>query len=55
MIRHLNRLVEGLIEISRFDAGTAQLVVDETDVASAVDGCLHTRKWASVLTDVPAG
>ena len=31
-IRHLNRLVHDLIEISRFDAGTAQLVTDDTDV-----------------------
>src|SRR6201995_2458467 len=29
-VRHLNRLVDDLIEISRFDAGTAQLVIDET-------------------------
>ena len=30
-VLHLNRLVEDLIEISRFDAGTAQLVTDETE------------------------
>jgi two-component system sensor histidine kinase MtrB len=30
-------------------------VADETYVAAAVDGCLRTRKWAGVLTDVPAG
>src|SRR5215472_9544840 len=35
-ILHLNRLVEDLIEISRFDAGTAQLVTDDTDVATPV-------------------
>lgn len=54
-ILHLNRLVEDLIEISRFDAGTAQLVTDDTDVATAVTGCLRARGWTDVRTDVPAG
>jgi two-component system sensor histidine kinase MtrB len=54
-ILHLNRLVEDLIEISRFDAGTAQLVTDGTDVATAVSWCLRARGWTDVSTDVPAG
>jgi two-component system, OmpR family, sensor histidine kinase MtrB len=54
-IRHLNRLVADLIEISRFDAGTAQLVADDTDVAAAVAACLRARGWAGVDTDLPAG
>jgi two-component system sensor histidine kinase MtrB len=54
-VKHLNRLVEDLIEISRFDAGTAQLVTDETDVANAVGRCLRARGWSGVCTDVPAG
>jgi two-component system sensor histidine kinase MtrB len=54
-VQHLNRLVEDLIEISRFDAGTAQLVTDETDVANAVGQCLRTRGWSDVGTEVPAG
>jgi two-component system sensor histidine kinase MtrB len=54
-VKHINRLVEDLIEISRFDAGTAQLVTDETDVANAVSQCLRARGWSSVGTDVPAG
>src|ERR1700761_2802829 len=54
-VQHLNRLVEDLIEISRFDAGTAQLVTDETDVAHAVGRCLHTRGWSTVDAEVPAG
>jgi two-component system, OmpR family, sensor histidine kinase MtrB len=54
-IFHLNRLVEDLIEISRFDAGTAQLVTDDTDVATAVSGCLRARGWTDVSTDVPTG
>lgn len=54
-VQHLNRLVEDLIEIARFDAGTAQLVTDETDVANAVGGCLRARGWFGARTDVPAG
>lgn len=54
-VQHLNRLVEDLIEISRFDAGTAQLVTAETDVANAVGQCLRTRGWSNVSADVPAG
>ena len=54
-VLHLNRLVEDLIEISRFDAGTAQLVTDETDVATIVGRCLRTRSWTDVSADVPAG
>jgi two-component system, OmpR family, sensor histidine kinase MtrB len=54
-IRHLNRLVADLIEISRFDAGTAQLVVDNTDVAAAVGACLRARGWADVAIDIPDG
>jgi len=54
-IFHLNRLVEDLIEISRFDAGTAQLVADDTDVATAVSGCLRARSWTDVSADTPAG
>jgi two-component system sensor histidine kinase MtrB len=54
-VLHLNRLVEDLIEISRFDAGTAQLVTDDTDVAAVVGRCLRARGWADVSADVPAG
>jgi two-component system sensor histidine kinase MtrB len=54
-VLHLNRLVEDLIEISRFDAGTAQLVTDDTDVANAVSRCLRARNWTDVSADVPAG
>jgi two-component system sensor histidine kinase MtrB len=54
-IRHLNRLVEDLIEISRFDAGSAQLIAEDTDVAAAVQQCLRARNWAGVCCTVPAG
>jgi two-component system, OmpR family, sensor histidine kinase MtrB len=54
-ILHLGGLVEDLIEISRFDAGTAQLVIDDTDIATAVAGCVRARGWTEVCADVPAG
>lgn len=54
-IFHLNRLVDDLIEISRFDAGTARLVTDETDVAAVIGSCLQVRKWENVQVAVPAG
>jgi two-component system sensor histidine kinase MtrB len=54
-VLHLNRLVEDLVEISRFDAGTAQLVPADTDIAAAVGRCLRARGWTIVRADVPAG
>ncbi|WP_405060756.1 HAMP domain-containing histidine kinase [Kribbella sp. NBC_01505] len=41
----LVRLVEDLMEVSRFDAGTAGLRLEETDLASAVRDCLRARGW----------
>ncbi|MFI6044266.1 ATP-binding protein [Nocardia sp. NPDC051321] len=41
----LVRLVEDLMEVSRFDAGTAHLRVEQTDVAQAVRDCLRARGW----------
>jgi two-component system sensor histidine kinase MtrB len=52
-VKHLNRLVEDLIEISRFDAGTVQLVTDETEVGNAVSQCLRARGWTGVSSAVP--
>ncbi|WP_242901769.1 sensor histidine kinase [Actinomadura terrae] len=43
--RRLGTLVEHLIEISRFDAGAAALVLDEVNVADAVAATLHARGW----------
>jgi two-component system sensor histidine kinase MtrB len=55
-IHHLNRLVEALIEISRFDAGTAQLVVDDVEIGSALLRSLDVRGWSDeVETDVEPG
>ncbi|MDL4817929.1 sensor histidine kinase [Actinomadura opuntiae] len=44
--RRLGGLVEHLIEISRFDAGAAALVLDDVNVADAVAGTLSARGWA---------
>jgi two-component system sensor histidine kinase MtrB len=54
-IRHLNRLVEDLIEISRFDAGSARLIAEDTDVEGAVEQCLRARNWAGACLEVPSG
>ncbi|MFI6983791.1 ATP-binding protein [Embleya sp. NPDC050154] len=52
----LTRLVDDLMEISRFDAGAAALNVDELDVAEAVRRCLAARAWSdAVVTDLPDG
>ena len=55
-IANLDRLVNDLIEMSRFDAGTAVLDVDVVDVASAVQACLALRGWTSAVDSmIPAG
>jgi two-component system, OmpR family, sensor histidine kinase MtrB len=54
-IFHLNRLVEDLIEISRFDADAARLVTEETDVATAIRGALRTRGCEQVRVWAPDG
>jgi two-component system, OmpR family, sensor histidine kinase MtrB len=52
----LARLVEDLIEVSRFDAGSAALALDDVDVAEAVRATLRARGWADrVETDLPDG
>ncbi|MEV0583811.1 HAMP domain-containing sensor histidine kinase [Nonomuraea sp. NPDC050310] len=54
--RNLARLVEDLMEISRFDAGAATLSLGELDLATAVEACLRTRGWTdAVRTDLSAG
>lgn len=51
----LDRLVTDLMEISRFDAGTAQLQAGPVDVAALVAACLARRGWSEVGVEVPAG
>jgi two-component system sensor histidine kinase MtrB len=43
--QRLVRLVEDLMEVSRFDAGTAHLRAEDVDVATAVRECLRARNW----------
>ncbi|WP_017623025.1 sensor histidine kinase [Nocardiopsis chromatogenes] len=43
--RRLVRLVEDLMEVSRFDAGSADLRLEEADAAEAVRDCLRARGW----------
>ncbi|MFC9529033.1 ATP-binding protein [Streptomyces sp. NPDC056975] len=53
--RRLNDLVENLMEVTRFDAGTARLVTAQVDVAEEVSKCLDAREWtAAVAVDAPA-
>ncbi|RFU41666.1 sensor histidine kinase [Actinomadura logoneensis] len=52
--RRLGVLVEHLIEISRFDAGAAALVLDDVVVAAAVAATLQARGWSGrVAVEVP--
>ncbi|WP_262846794.1 sensor histidine kinase [Sphaerisporangium corydalis] len=53
-VGRLVRLVEDLMEISRFDAGAATLILDDVDVADAVRASLRTRGWTGrVGLDLP--
>ncbi|SCD55138.1 two-component system, OmpR family, sensor histidine kinase MtrB [Streptomyces sp. TverLS-915] len=52
----LARLVEDLMEISRFDAGAVELHADDLDLAESVRRTLSTRGWTGrVETELPAG
>jgi two-component system sensor histidine kinase MtrB len=52
----LTRLVNDLIEVSRFDTGTARLALDDVDVAEAIRATLRARGWSDrVRTDLPLG
>ncbi|WP_432845424.1 ATP-binding protein [Amycolatopsis sp. CA-161197] len=56
--RRLTRLVQDLVEISRFDAGRAELRLEEWDVAQGVTDSLAARGWTAadgIVTDLPAG
>nr|WP_308416949.1 HAMP domain-containing sensor histidine kinase [Streptomyces sp. AJS327] len=47
--RRLNDLVENLMEVTRFDAGTARLVQDDVDVADQVTACIDARAWLDAV------
>jgi two-component system sensor histidine kinase MtrB len=54
--RRLARLVEDLIEVSRFDAGTAVLHLEDVDVAESLAACVDARGWSGLVElDAPAG
>ncbi|GAA3587819.1 HAMP domain-containing sensor histidine kinase [Nonomuraea rosea] len=54
--RKLTRLVEDLIEVSRFDAGAAVLHLDEVDLGELIAKTLALRHWHDrVRTEVPPG
>lgn len=53
---NLTRLVNDLIEISRFDSGAAALDLVDVDVADAVRATLRARGWSDeVSTELPDG
>jgi len=47
--RRLGDLVENLMEVTRFDAGTARLVLDDVDVADLVTACIDARAWLDAV------
>ena len=51
---NLTRLVNDLIEVTRFDSGTAALALDDVDVAEVVRACLRMRGF-EVRTTLPTG
>ncbi|MFH8369797.1 ATP-binding protein [Streptomyces sp. NPDC018031] len=52
----LTRLVDDLMEMSRFDSGAARLHLTDTDLAEAVRAALSLRGWTDrVRTDLPPG
>ncbi|MFK4088921.1 ATP-binding protein [Kribbella sp. NPDC020789] len=50
----LVQLVEDLMEVSRFDAGTAELRLEETNLAGAIRDCLRSRSWLEQVSLVAA-
>ncbi|MFF0433287.1 ATP-binding protein [Streptomyces sp. NPDC004327] len=45
----LNTLVENLMEVTRFDAGTARLVLDDVDIADQITACIDARAWLDAV------
>jgi two-component system sensor histidine kinase MtrB len=45
----LVHLVESLMEVSRFDAGTAELRLEDVDVRAVVRGSLRARDWLDAI------
>ncbi|GAA4636598.1 two-component system sensor histidine kinase AfsQ2 [Actinoallomurus vinaceus] len=54
--RRLGALVEDLLEISRMDARTADLTLDDVPLAELVRECVTTRGWSDqVVIEIPPG
>ncbi|MFE0020290.1 ATP-binding protein [Amycolatopsis sp. NPDC059021] len=52
--RRLTRLVEDLIEVSRFDAGAARLRLEDVELRQAIVDCLRSRGWSDrIELDAP--
>jgi two-component system sensor histidine kinase MtrB len=49
-VERLRELVEHLIEVSRFDAGTATLNLEPVNVADSIADCLEVRGWTDQVT-----
>ncbi|MFF6993574.1 ATP-binding protein [Streptomyces sp. NPDC008313] len=47
--RRLGDLVENLMEVTRFDAGTARLVLDTVDIADQITACIDARAWLDAV------
>ena len=47
--RRLNNLVENLMEVTRFDAGTARLVLDNVDIVDQITACIDARAWLDAV------
>ncbi|MFD8571633.1 ATP-binding protein [Streptomyces sp. NPDC057694] len=47
--RRLGDLVENLMEVTRFDAGTARLVLDNVDIADQITACIDARAWLDAV------
>jgi two-component system sensor histidine kinase MtrB len=53
---NLTSLVNDLIEVTRFDSGTASLALDDVDLPTAIRSTLRARGWIDqVATDLPDG
>lgn len=53
--QNLTRLVNDLIEVTRFDSGTAALALDDVDVADVVRATLRMRGFTDVTASLPSG
>lgn len=47
--RRLGDLVENLMEVTRFDAGTARLILDDVDIADQITACIDARAWLDAV------